>query len=69
MNVDTVWDYITRILFLIVSFSSGLLSLIAVLLCLLASMVVHGFRLYGPGTVGLHDDEDDAMFLIDNGSQ
>jgi len=29
MNVDTVWDYITRILFLIVSFSSGLVSLIA----------------------------------------
>ena len=69
MNVDTVWDYITCFRLLIVSISSGLVSLIAVLLCLLASMVVHGFRLYGSGTVGLHDDEDDAMFLIDNGSQ
>src|SRR2546430_17590308 len=44
MNVDTVWDYITCFRLPTGSDLSGLVSLVAVLLCLLASMVVRGFR-------------------------
>src|SRR2546430_1142027 len=44
MNVDTVWDYITCFRLRTGSVSIGPLSLAAVLICLLASMVVRGFR-------------------------
>src|SRR2546430_16997309 len=39
-----VWDYTTCMRLLMRSVSSGLVSLVAVGFCLLASMVVHGFR-------------------------
>src|SRR5438270_772483 len=38
------WDYTTCMRLLMRSVSSGLVSLFAVVFCLLASMVVHGFR-------------------------
>jgi len=44
MNVDTVWDYITCFRLRTGSVSGGVVRLVAVLLCLLASMGVGGFR-------------------------
>jgi len=44
MNTDTFWDYTTCMRLLMLFVSSGLVSLFAVQFCLLASMVVHGFR-------------------------
>jgi len=44
MNTDTFWDYITCVRLLMLFVSSSLVSLVAVVFCLLASMVVHGFR-------------------------
>ena len=44
MNTDTFWDYTTCMRLLMLFVSSGLVSLVAVQFCLLASMVVHGFR-------------------------
>src|SRR2546423_15149754 len=44
-NVDTVWDYITCFRLPTGSVSIGLVSLVVVPVCLLASMVVSGFFL------------------------
>src|SRR5438477_10164957 len=44
MNVDTLRDYITCFRLSTGSVSSGLVRLVAVLVCLLGSMVVCGFR-------------------------
>ena len=44
MNTDTFWDYTTCMRLLMLFVSSGLVSLVAVVFCLLASMVVRGFR-------------------------
>jgi hypothetical protein len=39
-----IWDYTTCMRLLMLSVSSGLVSIVTVQFCLLASIVVHGFR-------------------------